>query len=160
MRRLASRTRTSKPVHLEEATHAYLRIPISIFSRGEEDLGDTPVGACSCSGGFGRAFEVACREGSIRAGLRVAPVILRASRRVIRRRSVQVSEAGQLGAAASMRLGAVLLRAWRRDLQCEKMQVCAAVPSSASVRQDMQGGLPGLRNFEHSGDPGADRVRP
>jgi hypothetical protein len=34
------------------------------------------------------------------------------------------------------------------------MQMCAAVPSSASVRQDVQGGLPGLRNFEHSGDPG------
>jgi len=32
MRRLASRTRTSKPVHLEEATHAYLRIPISILA--------------------------------------------------------------------------------------------------------------------------------
>lgn len=88
MQRLGVAEGRANQVHLEEATHAYLkiaylRIPLSIFSRGEEDLGDTPVGACSCSGGFGRAIEVARREGSIGAGLRVAAVVLRASRRVI-----------------------------------------------------------------------------
>lgn len=83
MQRLGVAEGRANQVHLEEATHAYLRIPLSIFNCGEEDLGDTPVGACSCSGGFGRAIEVARREGSIGAGLRVAAVVSRASRRVI-----------------------------------------------------------------------------
>jgi len=65
-----------KPMPISEFRYPFLAV-------AKKDLGDTPIGACSCSGGFGRAFEVACREGSIRAGLRVAPVILRVSRRVI-----------------------------------------------------------------------------
>jgi len=56
----------AKPVHLEEETDAYLRIRISILAVRRRH-GETTVGACSCSGGFGRRLE-SLREGSIRAG--------------------------------------------------------------------------------------------
>jgi hypothetical protein len=110
----------------KETVHAFFKISFFIIQRDAEADGDVPIGARSCIGGLDRAFEVPCREGPIRAGLRAGSVGLRASRRAIRPRPVQMCEAGQLGASGPMRPAAVLLRASRRNLQGEKVQVCAA----------------------------------